>query len=133
LRQFGGSKFVITWKGPVEPGPHKSRPELETSVGSLESMQQILERLGYQPVFRYEKFRAEFRDTTEDHSGGVLTIDETPIGNFLELEGAAEWIDRKASQLGFTPQDYILESYGKLYLGHCERRGVQPTHMTFAS
>jgi adenylate cyclase class 2 len=132
LRQIG-NVAVMTWKGLTEPGPHKSRPELETSIGSLETMQQILERLGYRPVFRYEKFRAEFRERTVPQSDGVLTIDETPIGTFLELEGAGEWIDRKARQLGFNPQDYILDSYGKLYFEDCARRGVQPTHMTFAS
>ena len=62
---------------------------------------------------------------------GVVTVDETPIGNFLELEGPAEWIDAKAAALGFTPSDYILESYGRLYLADCERRGVEPSNMVF--
>ncbi len=132
LRQFG-STAVITWKGPGQPGPHKSRPELETSIGAIETMEKILNQLGYNAIFRYEKFRTEFRAAAAGNPKGVLTIDETPIGNFLELEGQADWIDRNAAQLGFRPQDYILESYGQLYLDDCARRGVQPTHMTFAS
>ncbi|MBV8809845.1 MAG: class IV adenylate cyclase [Acidobacteriaceae bacterium] len=133
LRQFG-STAVITWKGQGEPGPYKSRPELETSIGSIEVMEKILNRLGYEAIFRYEKFRSEFRERQQEGpSGGVLTIDETPIGNFLELEGQGDWIDRNAAQLGFSAQDYILQSYGLLYLEDCGRRGVQPTHMTFAS
>jgi adenylate cyclase, class 2 len=129
LRQAGGHA-VITWKGPGEAGPYKSRPELETSIGSLETLQQILEHLGYQPSFRYEKYRTEFR--TAD-GAGVVTTDETPIGDFLELEGPGAWIDETAQTLGFSRRDYILASYGRLYLADCERRGVEPGHMVFAS
>jgi adenylate cyclase class 2 len=95
-------------------------------------MRQILERLGYSQVFRYEKFRTEYVEAGNPEAG-ILTIDETPIGDFLELEGDGDWIDRKAQELGFSRKDYILTSYGKLYLEECEQRGVQPTHMVFAS
>jgi adenylate cyclase, class 2 len=99
-------------------------------VGSIETLAKILEQLGYRPSFRYEKYRTEFR---RDDEAGVVTLDETPIGNFLELEGGGEWIDQTAQKLGFLPKDYVLESYGRLYLAECERRGVQPSHMVFAS
>lgn len=130
LRQ-SGSQGILTWKGPEKQGPHKSRPELETGVASLETLHKILEQLGYQPVFRYEKYRTEFE--AENQHGAKITFDETPIGEFLELEGAGEWIDETARKLGFRPQDYVLASYGKLYLDDCARRGVQPGNMVFAS
>jgi adenylate cyclase, class 2 len=125
-----GDQSVITWKGPGESSPYKSRPELETSMGSIETLGRILERLGYRPSFRYEKYRTEFRN---DDGAGVVTLDETPIGDFLELEGEGEWIDETAQRLGFAPADYLLASYGRLYLADCERRGVEPGHMVFAS
>jgi adenylate cyclase class 2 len=131
LRQ-SGKKSVITWKGPGEPGPFKTRAELETAVDSLDMLRQILERLGYREAFRYEKFRTEYEESG-DPEAGILTIDETPIGNFMELEGSGDWIDRKAQELGFSRKDYVLSSYGKLYLDECERYGVQPTNMVFAS
>lgn len=130
LRQIG-EKEVITWKGRGDPGPYKSRPELETTVGSVETLGQILNQLGLEPVFRYEKFRTEF--IHPQNGAGVVTLDETPIGDLLELEGPGEWIDNTARQLGFSPQDYVLDSYARLYIADCERRGVQPTHMVFAS
>lgn len=129
LRQ-AGNKSVITWKGPGVPGRYKSRTEIETTLGSTETMAQIFHHLGYEPSFRYEKFRTEF---TRGDAPGVITIDETPIGDFLELEGAGDWIDQTAAQLGFSPEQYILDSYGTLYIADCERRGVLPTHMVFAS
>lgn len=125
-----GDKAVITWKGPEAPGPHKSRPEVETTLGSAEAAQQIFAHIGFDPGFRYEKYRTEFAQPDER---GTVTLDETPIGDFLELEGPGEWIDSTAAALGFSPADYVLASYGRLYLADCERRGVEPGDMVFAS
>jgi adenylate cyclase class 2 len=130
LRQFG-AKSILTWKGPGVPGPHKSRPELETSVGSLETLDQILRALGYQPSFRYEKYRTEYKHA-DSASEGTVTLDETPIGDFLELEGAADWIDRNAAILGFEQSAYVLASYGGLYRDYCAARGVEPENMVFS-
>lgn len=129
LRETGG-RSILTWKGPEVPGPHKSRPERETSIGAAETFAYILGQLGYQPVFRYEKFRTELK---ADGTGGTVTLDETPIGLFIELEGVASWIDETAQKLGFAPTDYITDSYGKLYHRWAEANGVQPSHMVFPS
>jgi adenylate cyclase class 2 len=120
---------IITWKGPSIPGPHKMRPELETTVASLETLHQILHALGYEPTFRYEKYRTEYK-----HPGvpdGTVTFDETPIGDFFELEGAPDWIDYAAALLGFEPGAYVLTSYGRLYLDDCAAKGVEPSNMVF--
>ena len=129
LRQFG-DRGVITWKGPGVPGPYKSRPELETDVGSVQTAHQILTSIGFGPSFRYEKYRTEFQS---DDAAGTVTLDETPIGVFLELEGPGDWIDKTAKILGYSREDYILESYGRLYIADCERLGVHPSHMVFPS
>lgn len=130
LREFAG-QGIVTWKGPPIPGVHKIRPEIETSVASAPTLGHIFQNLGFQPVFRYEKYRTEFSLATDKR--GTITLDETPIGNFAELEGAAEWIDEWSSSLGFSKSDYILDSYGRLYQQYCAERGVQPSHMVFAS
>src|SRR3954454_22328511 len=128
LREVGGD-CIITWKGPGTLGAHKSRPEVETSAAAAEKLGRTLKEIGFQPTFRYEKFRTEYRASPD--APGVVTLDETPIGNFLELEGHGDWIDRTASVLGFTPGDYILESYGRLYIADCQRRGIEPGNMIF--
>jgi adenylate cyclase class 2 len=129
LRQ-AGERSVITWKGPAVASPHKTRPELETTVGSLGAMSGILSQLGYEVVFRYEKFRTEFR---RPETVGSIVLDETPIGAFLELEGPGGWIDTTAVELGFSPADYVLDSYASLYTKDCLRKGRQPKHMLFSS
>jgi adenylate cyclase class 2 len=130
LRQ-AGSEAIITWKGPSIAGPHKIRPELETTVGSLQTLDQILRALGYEPAFRYEKYRTEYQQASEA-AEGVVTLDETPIGDFFELEGTPEWIDRTAGLLGFERGAYVLASYGRLYLDYCAANGLEPGNMVFA-
>jgi adenylate cyclase class 2 len=113
---------ILTFKGPtVSVSPHKSREELETSVGSRATLEQILERLGFVPSFRYEKYRTTFRAPQASGDSGVVTetgliaLDETPIGVFMELEGPGYWIDRAALEFGFSPKNYLTASYAALY------------------
>ena len=120
---------VLTYKGPAdEGGLHKSRQEVESEVADPAAVRFILERLGYRQAFRYDKFRTEFKRPGE---AGEATLDETPIGVFLELEGSPTWVDRTARKLGFSPADYITRSYGRLYTEFCETRGIPRANMVF--
>jgi adenylate cyclase class 2 len=127
LRETPGAD-TFTFKGPPLAAKHKTREELEIVLSNAATCGLILQRVGYQPVFRYEKYRTEFR--LPGTSGGA-TLDETPIGTYLELEGSARWIDRMARRLGFHEQDYITASYGRLYLERCAARKVEPGNMVF--
>jgi hypothetical protein len=60
-----------------------------------------------------------------------LTLDETPIGCFIELEGEPGWIDVVAEKLGFDESSYITASYGGLYRQHRERAPEAPEWMIF--
>ena len=63
--------------------------------------------------------------------GPHLVFDETPIGNYIELEGPQRWIDEVARQLGYSRQDYIKESYAALYRKKCQQEGKIPGNMLF--
>jgi Adenylate cyclase, class 2 (thermophilic) len=129
LRRIG-TECILTYKGRPKPGPHKTREELETAVADFAAIQAILARLGYSPVFRYEKFRTEFGKNGEE---GNITLDETPAGVFFELEGPPEWVDKTAKSLGFSCVDYITSTYGSLYLDHCRSLGIPAGDMVFDS
>ncbi len=122
VRQYGG-KTILTYKGVSTLTQHKSREEIELELSDAEAAGMILNRLGYQPAYRYEKFRTEYIRPAED---GVVTLDETPIGSYLELEGDGEWIDRVAAELGFHLSDYVVLSYYTLYLRYCGENGIEP-------
>jgi adenylate cyclase, class 2 len=120
-------RAILTFKGTPFPGPYKSREELEAATEDASSLIRILDRLGYVPSFRYEKYRTSFALPEEtEAAAGILTMDETPIGVFLELEGPESWIDRTALRLGFSAKDYMTVSYATLYREHLALHGGLP-------
>ena len=129
LRQYGET-WVLTHKtkSQSESGPHKTRIETETRVDNGEKMEAILRALQFAPSFRYEKFRTEWSD-----GQGHVVVDETPIGNFGEIEGSPEWIDKTASRLGIAEQEYITDSYAGLFLSWKQQTGSKASEMTFAA
>jgi adenylate cyclase, class 2 len=130
---------------------YKIRIETETHVDDGPALASILEQLGYAAVFRYEKFRTEWSHPTsitesplfvnlpidEHHSNGIavvsghLVLDETPIGNYAELEGPPAWIDQTLLTLNIDPAICSTESYGKLFMTWKERSGSSAEHLTF--
>jgi len=130
-----GKRSVLTFKGaPIQSRNYKIRREIETVIADAGQMREILESLGLRETFSYEKFRTTYASNrkSETLSGGLVVFDETPIGNFLELEGPKRWIDAVARRLGFHRPDYILGSYVSLYLAQCLEAGKKPGNMVFA-
>ena len=125
LRDYGGS-WTLTHKSGTTRGRHSSRVELETEVSDGKKMDAILRALGYSPSFRYEKFRAEWSD-----GKGQVVVDETPIGNFCEIEGPSRWIDATAKKLGVSPDDYITKNYATLFNEWKQEHNSPAMEMTF--
>lgn len=123
-----GRKGTLTYKGEAVPGKHKDRPEIEVEVSDPGTLARIFDCLNFVAAFRYEKFRTEY---ARPHESGVATLDETPIGVFLELEGSPAWIDRSARRLGFEESDYSTASYYRLYTDYCRKYDLPVTHMTW--
>jgi adenylate cyclase class 2 len=127
-----GPEWTLTYKGPPHAGPYKSREEIETTLADGPAFEAILDALGYARTFRYEKYRTKFV-SARGAGSGVITLDETPIGSFLELEGPEYWIEETAAYLGFTPHQFIASSYAALYHEHLAAHPEAPSNMTFSS
>jgi adenylate cyclase class 2 len=125
IRRYG-SAWTLTHKRKSTRGRHSRRQELETSVDDGGTMDLILRALGYSPSFRYEKYRAEWSD-----GKGKVVVDETPIGNFCEIEGAARWIDGTAKKLGVSEIDYITTNYASMFLDWKAETNSPAEEMTF--
>jgi adenylate cyclase class 2 len=61
----------------------------------------------------------------------IVTVDETPVGVFVEIEGGERGIAHVAEALGRGPADYLLESYRGLFVEYCAQRGMPATDMLF--
>jgi adenylate cyclase class 2 len=129
IRQYAGHT-LLTHKRLPDAGPgedtHKHRIETETEVADGLALVQVFLSLGLQPAFRYEKWRTEWRE-----GDGHCVVDETPIGNFAELEGPAEWIDKAAAKLAVDPSRYITLSYGRLFDHWREEHNSTAQDLTF--
>ncbi len=134
--RFANGRGIVTFKGaPLPTRGYKIRREIEAEVEHGDQLREILECLGLREMFRYEKYRSVYVQGNRRKKAGtpLLLYDETPIGNFLELEGPTRWIDRVARQLGYTREEYIPASYGELYRRYCLAGGLEPGNMVFSA
>jgi len=94
-------------------------------------LEAILERLGYRRAFRYQKYRTIYSVTLDDEHALLAMFDETPIGNFLELEGDSAVIEDVAQRLGYPKSAFISESYVEMQVARCASKGEPLTDMVF--
>ena len=131
IRGYAG-RCTLTHKRLPDSGPgedrHKHRIETETEIADGNALAEVFLSLGLVAAFRYEKWRTEWQD-----GEGHCVVDETPIGNYAELEGSAEWIDRAAARLGVDPAEYLTLSYGRLFDLWREQYHCTAEELTFAA
>lgn len=125
IRKYG-DKWTLTHKSKGSSDKHKSRTETETQIADGEALAHVFAAIGMEPSFRYEKYRAEWSDDV-----GHILIDETPIGEIVELEGSPEWIDRTAAKLGIKESEYITQSYAEMFSDWCRRTRSAAKEMTW--
>lgn len=109
LRLRQDSRVRLTFKGPAAAdvmSEAKVREEIEVTVNDFDNMSLILQRLGFEPLQVYEKYRETYQlDDVE------VVLDEMPFGRFVELEGTEADIRQAASTLGFDWSRRILVNY----------------------
>ena len=122
-----GDTANLTFKGPARfTEGVKVREERETRVSDPEETAAILAALGLSPRFRYEKNREEW--TLE---GCTVALDETPIGNFVEVEGDPPGIRKAVSALGLDFADAVPYTYSRLYAERRKKDQSLPADMVF--
>lgn len=127
VRKFG-KYSIATYKGPMSiEGGVKSREEVQTGVESFELAIQLLDSLGYKPVFRYQKFREVWRLRDVE-----VVLDRTPIGEYFEIEGPMETIRTIAAELGMNMDQAIRQTYADLYRQARRTRSDLGENMVFA-
>jgi adenylate cyclase class 2 len=112
LRLRRNAKTILTFKSspPVASTEFKVFNELEVEVSDFETMERILENLGFHPEQTYEKWRETF---ILNQTGFYL--DTMPYGTFLEIEGSETNIRTYAASLGLNWQKRILLNYLEIF------------------
>jgi len=106
LRTVGRKAFLTFKAAPRKSRSFKVREEYETGVRSAKQTREILRGLGLKVTFAYHKHRTWLR-----RGRLKVCLDETPVGNYLELEGERHEITRFARTLGFRRTDFITLDY----------------------
>lgn len=122
-------EVIITFKGPRQPGPLKSREELEINVDSLQHAASLFEHLGYRRTLTFEKRRQSWL-----LDGCQIELDELPLlGCFVEIEGPTEALVLRTQQsLGLAHLPTITTSYAALLSEKLKATGLPPqTPITF--
>ncbi|MBI1759837.1 MAG: class IV adenylate cyclase [Acidobacteria bacterium] len=134
VRQVNGTG-TLTFKERAAPDAaatqFKARVEIETPIGDPASTLALLGRLGYRQWFRYQKYRTVYRAGLPSGAELHVMFDETPLGNFIELEGAEEALAEAVQRLGVRRAEYILESYLALQINVCRALGRELEDMIF--
>lgn len=123
--RFVDGRGLITFKGRATTtvSEFKAREEMEAHTDEPEQMLAIFERLGYRPFFRYQKYRTVYRVTLENGRTLTAMFDETPLGNFLELEGTEEAVRQAIDALKLSQEEYITSTYIGMQAERCRAAG----------
>jgi adenylate cyclase, class 2 len=126
LRKYNDTR--VTYKGPGNrTGAALTRTEIEFGIDDMENARLVLEALGYKLFFIYEKYRAIW-DLDDCH----IMLDETPLGNFVEIEASSpEGVLEMAKRLQIAPQHGIPASYQRLFERVKHNRDLTFRDMTF--
>ena len=120
----------LTYKGPgtVIDGVSLRR-EIEFSVSDFRNAQALLEALGFQISMIYEKFR-----TVYELNGVLVTLDEMPFGNFIEIEGPdGSSIKTLSLKLGLRWEARITDSYAGLFQTARGKLGLKVANLIFSN
>jgi adenylate cyclase class 2 len=126
LRLRKSNAATLTFKEPVARDRFKVMEEHEVEVSDFHTALKIVNSLGFKKVFRYQKRRDTYR------TGDTLILfDETPIGNYIEIEGGEESILHVCNTLDLEIGDGISSNYMELYAEYCRTEGLKPSDMVF--
>jgi adenylate cyclase class 2 len=113
LRLRQDTRARLTYKEPPAQRGDDDIPdrfEAEVEVSDFDTMETILNKLGFQTSMVYEKYRTTYQlDEVE------IVLDELPYGHFVEIEGTADDIRKAVEQLYLKDAPRLRANYIRLF------------------
>ncbi len=124
----GAEKYIITYKGPRQPGALKSREEAELEVANPTDAIRLLAALGYKQLVSFQKKRE-----TWELGKCKVELDEIPyLGKFVEIEGPSESAVMKVREsLNMNDRPIVKNGYISLLLSHLEENRIKAREIKF--
>ncbi len=110
LRKFGKKNILTLKKASKGKEGFKVREEINLDVESFGKTETILKSLGFFETFSYEKWRENYA-----YKGLTISLDETKVGNFMEVEGEYEDILNFLKEIGVSKENTLTLTYMDLF------------------
>lgn len=126
VRSGGVNTLTVKKKFKEDNSRYKERDEFEVEVSSIEKTIIILENLGFKKLRVIEKYREEFK-----FPNVTVVLDRLPFGNYMEIEGTEEEIEKMIVLLGFTNSQRITQTYWALNQKYWKEKGLDAEDIVF--
>jgi len=115
-----GDNVILAFKSKKKKARFKEAEEIEIKVSDFKKTKGILKRIGFYPM-------GEFRKTRErwDFKNSEILIDQTALGNFLEIEGTKKEIEEIIKLLELDSKKRSSKTYHELYKEYCKKKGIK--------
>ena len=117
-----GDRTMLEWKGPrsVEGG-YRVREELSVGTDSLETIEVILERLGFQVTKAIDRQIVQY-----ELNGATIRFERYPrMDDLVEVEGEPAMIERAVAMLGLPRSGFTPDSLAAFTRRYEERTGTR--------
>jgi predicted adenylyl cyclase CyaB len=119
LDRQGGK--TLTYKKPISP-ENGAKREIEYEVKFFDprnQIEKILKAMEFSPSTSYERYQTKWII-----GGVVVSLDEYPYTNFLEIEGPMKKIEVLVRKLGFTPKKGLTKPVDTLFREWRKKRNL---------
>lgn len=110
LRQFGRKNLLTLKTKTTGKKGFKVREEINLYIEDFEKMKEVFKKMGFSEVFYYEKYREEY-----ELNGLSISLDKTPVGNYVEIEGDYKKIEGFLKKIGVKIEQTLSLSYFQLF------------------
>lgn len=129
IQTIKNRKKVLTYKKPITTKGHINK-EIEYEIEFVDTngqIEKILKAMEFTPATSYERFRTQW-----ETDGVIITLDEYPFSDLIEIEGPREKIENITKKLGFNPKKGLLMPCDTLFQEWRKERGLPfKPHMRF--
>lgn len=112
---------TLTYKKPLSP-KNGAKREIEYEIkfsDPRDQIEKILAAMEFNPSTSYERYQTKW--IVKDM---IVSLDEYPYANFLEIEGPIKRIEVLAGKLGFTPEKGLTKPVDSLFREWRQKKGL---------
>lgn len=100
-----------------------NRLEYDIEVEDAKKMAEILSIIGLTEQRILEKYREIWKK--DDEKELSIVIDSLKFGDYMELEGSEDKIDKMVERLGLSDEKRITLAYWRVYRKYCEQNNLK--------